>query len=481
MKKYFLIFLCFSAISLNIKAQEVIPDTEIGNKIRKMVDLFNSRDSLGLIEFMKKNMSEEYMKKISPEEKGKIQIEIYDDFGVIKPYSYKAKNKNKVKLIVHNRSMTRWLNMNFEFSEKEKNKLNRSYSRLSFKPKSVVIPRLKDNDLIIDIDKFLTELTNKDEFSGTILIAKNGKPFFEKAFGYANIDKKILNNTETKFALGSLNKMMTAIAIAQLHEAGKLNLDDLIIKHLPNYPNEEVAKSVTIHQLLTHKSGLGDVFNEKWESKKDSIKTIKDWFDIFVNEPLLFKPGKKYEYSNAGYVVLGAIIEKISGVDYYTYIREYITMPLGMNNTDFYSKNEIVNNMAEGYIWNKSEKKHQNNINDRPFKGFPAGGGYSTIGDLLKFANAIRDFKLINKSITKLFTTRKGRIIPIYPLGYAYGFMDSNIGGIRTVGHTGGAKGMCASFDIYWESGYTVIVLSNYDPPTAMEIANYIKERIDAK
>lgn len=468
--------------SLHIKAQEVIPNTEIGDKVKYFVELFNSSDSLGLIEFMKNNMSEEYKNKIKPEAKAVVSIEIRDDFGKINPYSFSCKKNNtKIILTVCNRSMTRWQKIHFEFSKTEPNKISFIGYRLTSKPKAVKIPRLNDEDLAKELNKFVSELVKSDEFSGTILIAKNGKPIFEKAYGYADIDKQILNNLETKFALGSMNKMMTGLAIVQLYQEGKLDFNDLIIKYIPDYPNKEAANKITIRHLLTHTSGLGGIFTEKWEKKKDSVRNVQDWFEFFAEDSLLFKPGKKNEYSNAAYIVLGAIIEKISGIDYYTYIRKNITEPLGMKNTEFYAKTDIVDNMAEGYMRNNSTNMPQKNTNTRPFRGMPAGGGYSTVKDLLKFADALRTMKLLNKKNTETLITRKQRLVPIMPVGYGYGFLDDGRNGIRTVGHPGGAPGMCGELDIYWESGYTVIVLSNYNPPTAMEIAAFIRQRISKK
>ena len=192
-------------------------------------------------------------------------------------------------------------------------------------------------------------LAKQDKFSGVVLIAKDGKPVFEKAYGLANKAKNIPNNTETRFNLGSMNKMFTAVAIAQLAEAGKLSFDDTVGKHLPDYPNKDVANKVTIHQLLTHTSGLGSYWNAKFEAKKATIKSVSDYLALFADEPLKLEPGKRFQYSNSGFIVLGAIIEKVSGQSYYDYVREHIYKPAGMKNTDAYEMTANTPNLAMGY------------------------------------------------------------------------------------------------------------------------------------
>ncbi|MDQ3062430.1 MAG: beta-lactamase family protein [Acidobacteriota bacterium] len=195
------------------------------------------------------------------------------------------------------------------------------------------IGKVTDNTMR-ELETFLDKLSTEDKFSGAVLVAKNGVPIFKKAYCLANKNTNAANNTETKFNLGSMNKMFTSVAVAQLVERGKLSFDDPISKHLLNYPNKSVADKVTIHHLLTHTSGMGDYKNEKFFEQIDQRKTIVDLLPFFANEPLAFEPGAKFQYSNAGFAVLGLIIEKLSGQNYFDYVRENIFKPAGMNNTN---------------------------------------------------------------------------------------------------------------------------------------------------
>jgi D-alanyl-D-alanine carboxypeptidase len=330
-----------------------------------------------------------------------------------------------------------------------------------------------------ELEALLDKAAAADTFSGAVLVARNGAPVFKKAYGMANQEKRAANRVDTKFNLGSMNKMFTSVAIAQLAEARKLSFDDTIAKHLPDYPNKEVAEKVTIHQLLTHTSGLGNYMNAAWIEKRAEIKTVTDLLPYFAEQPLKFAPGTGWQYSNAGFVVLGLIVEKLSGQSYYDYVRSHIFKPAGMLDTDSYESTRETANMAVGYTRmgadgrGRPDNPRLPNTARLPFKGSPAGGGYSTLEDLLKFDRALRSHKLVSAKFTNLITTGKVDA----PFGkYAYGFGDSRVNGKRYVGHNGGAPGTAAQFQSYTDTGYTLIVLANYDPPAVMPLIREIEQ-----
>ena len=214
-----------------------------------------------------------------------------------------------------------------------------------------------DAEVAAAADALLSADHGEGSFSGVVLIAKNGKPFFHKAYGMANRDLAAPNRPDTKFNLGSINKVFTQVAIAQLAEQGKLSLSDTIRKRLPDYPSP-VADKITIQQLLTMTSGLGDFFGERYDATpKSKFRTLADFLPMFVNEPLLFEPGTSKSYSNAGYIVLGLIIEKVSGESYYDYVRQHVFLPAGMKDTDAYMQDAIVPNRAVGYTRESEDGK----------------------------------------------------------------------------------------------------------------------------
>jgi D-alanyl-D-alanine carboxypeptidase len=334
-----------------------------------------------------------------------------------------------------------------------------------------------------DLSSYFDSLVAENKLSGVVLVAKDGVTIASKAAGVANKATNAPIDLNTKFNLGSMNKMFTAVAIAQLAQAGKLSFTDNVGKHLPGYPNKEVAEKVTIHHLLTHTSGMGSYFGEKFAAQREKLLTVADYLPLFASEPLSFPPGEKFQYSNSGFMLLGAIIEKLSGQDYYSYVQEHIYKPAGMNDTGFYEPGKEIPNLAIGYTRMSPDGHPQEEIRDntglREIKGGPAGGGFSTAPDLVKFHQALFGYKLLDKSHTEIITT--GKVDGGRGMKYGYGFGDINMGGKRSVGHNGGFPGIAANFEMFPESGYTAVELMNTDPPALMPVGKAIRERIPAK
>ena len=309
----------------------------------------------------------------------------------------------------------------------------------------------------------------RGEFSGVALIAHGDAVVWETAAGMADRGSGRPNRLTTEFGVGSMNKMFTAVAILQLVEKGVLALDDTIADVLPDYPNETVARSVTIHQLLTHTSGLGDVFAPAFNADPHAYRTNADYLPLFVDEPLLFEPGTGWSYSSAGYAVLGLIVERASGETYDAYVRRHIFEPAGMLHTAAHDVEETAADRAIGYTTQDIEGRETGilaaNTSLMPGRGFAGGGGYSTAGDLLRFRSALLSGRLLDPASTTLLL--EGKADMAERVRYAYGFMERTDAGVRAVGHTGGAPGICSFLWTYPDSGYTVVVLSNSDSDCA--------------
>ena len=321
------------------------------------------------------------------------------------------------------------------------------------------------------------DLGSRGELSGGVLIGRGREIAWESAYGLADRDPELPNRTSTKFNLGSMNKMFTAVAILQLVERGELALDDTIADALPDYPNEAVADVVTIHQLLTHTSGLGDVFTTQFEADPHRYRSNADFLPLFVDEPLLFDPGTSWSYSNAGYVVLGLVIERLSGDSYDAYVRKHIFEPSGMPDTAAHDVDEAVPDLAVGYTTHDVSGNETGvlaaNTPTLPGRGFAAGGGYSTTGDLFRFRNALLSNELLSPASTELLLAGKSDMAA--HVRYAYGFMDRVDAGQRVVGHTGGAPGVCSFLSMYLDTGYTAVVLSNSDSG-CVPVLEYLRE-----
>ncbi|MGD9141887.1 MAG: serine hydrolase domain-containing protein [bacterium] len=323
-----------------------------------------------------------------------------------------------------------------------------------------------------DLESYLSDAESAETFSGVVMVARNGAPVFQGAYGLACKNHNVPNELDTKFNLGSINKLFTGVAAAKLMQEGRLGLDDPIGRYLDDFPDEAASK-VTIKHLLQMSSGWGDYWNnETYLSTRFDLRRVSDYMVFLKDMPLEFEPGSESIHSNTGYEVLGAVIEAVTGQDYYDYIRDSIYAQAGMANSDSYARDSVVENMATGYtnIHPYDERgqgyRWANTLMLSP-TGTPAGGGYSTAGDMLRFANALKKYDLLNARYTGLLLNR------------FEGFADSDEPAGR-IAYAGGAPGVSAYLSMDLERDETVIVLSNYDSPIAIEIGRTIGEMLDS-
>ena len=321
--------------------------------------------------------------------------------------------------------------------------------------------------------------TKADRFAGAALLARleTGKPrvLFQGAYGLADREKAVANTIDTRFRIGSMNKMFTATAILQLAQAGKLRLTDPVGRWIPDYPNTAIARTVTIHHLLTHTGGTGDIFGPQYNANVNNMKTHDDWIRLYGRREPLFEPGARYAYSNYGMVILGVVIERVSGKNYYDFIDENIYRPAGMTQSGMPPESIPAGVRSVGYS-RRERGTHWTPTSIAGGRGIAAGGGYSTVADLLNFAAALMSHRLLNAEFTNLLITGKVDAGPGFR--YGYGFGDSRQNGVGSVGHSGGAPGMNGDLRIYPGTGYVFVVLSNLDPPAANAISSFMHDRV---
>jgi D-alanyl-D-alanine carboxypeptidase len=346
------------------------------------------------------------------------------------------------------------------------------------RPAEFVLPRLGQADLVAALRAKLEKDSAADKFSGAVLLAKNGQSIFTGAYGMADREKKIPNTVNTKFRIGSMNKMFTAISIMQLVQAGKISLSDPVGKYLTDYPNKDIAAKVTIQQLLTHTGGTGDFFGPQFDAHRLELKTLQDYLKLYGERAPEFEPGSRWEYSNYGFLMLGVVVERVSGKSYYDYVSENIYKPAGMTSTGSQPEDQSVADRSIGYTHSPGNNL-QPNTDTLPYRGTSAGGGYCTVEDFLRFANALTNHKLLNAQNTELLTT--GKVDTPRGEKYAFGFMENGAGTpLRHFGHGGGAPGMNGDLQIFPQSGYVIVVLSNLDPPAASRVSDFIVNRLPA-
>jgi CubicO group peptidase (beta-lactamase class C family) len=290
-------------------------------------------------------------------------------------------------------------------------------------------------------------------FTGTVIVALKGKPLFAQAYGEADRTSHRANSLDTPFNLASLNKMFTAVLVAQLQEQGKLAFSDKVGKFLRDWPQADVRDKISIDNLLTHTSGLGMYWGPAHDAKATTLDTVAEYCALFRDNAPAAEPGKRFQYSNNGYVLLGLIAERISGKDYYALVRERIYRPAGMRHSGHYLGTDSASGFALGYDANGKPT-----TSDMALRGSPAGGGYASANDLLRFATALEDGKLLSKTTLAKMTSGYARMGEDMAYGYGFGVTR---GKEKHYGHTGGTPGADASFEVFPESGYVAIVLSN--------------------
>ena len=324
-------------------------------------------------------------------------------------------------------------------------------------------PKLEPAEIGRRLGAFVDRLAAAGLFSGTVLVRQNGKVLLTRAVGVANRDFDAKVTLDTKFNLGSMNKMFTGVAAMKLVQQGKLSLDDPIGKHLDATWLPKVDRNkVLVKHLLTHTSGLGSYFNETFDRTSRLLyRKVDDYKPLVADETLAFEPGTKWAYSNTGMLVAGAVIEKASGMDYFEFVRSTITGPAGMKSTDCYQLDRVNPNLAVGYERRPTPAgvEYRNNVFDHVLRGGPAGGGYSTVEDLDRFAQSLRTNALLDAASTQeLLRPRPEIASPDYGLGFG---IDQTLAG-RRVGHSGGFTGISAGLDVYLDAGWNVAVLSNF-------------------
>jgi D-alanyl-D-alanine carboxypeptidase len=461
-----LVFLLLAS-SILCLSQTQPPDTPAGHQCAAWLESFDRGDKDAYRDFLEKNYPD-----------GAKDLDRDMDFrrmtGGFDFKKVEESTPTKLTALVQERGSDQMARLVIEVEAAEPHHITTLDLNAIPRPAEFALPHLSQSELLAATRKEIEKEVADDQFAGAVLIAKDGKPILSEADGLADREHKTPNTLKTRFRIGSMNKMFTAVATLQLVQAGKLGLQDPIGKYLTDYPNKNVATKVTIHHLLTHTGGTGDIFGPEFDAHRLELKTLQDYVNLYGKRDLKFEPGSKWEYSNYGFLLLGVIIEKVSGQNYYDYVREHVYVPAGMTSTASDPEDQPVPDRSVGYT-RMGSPDLKPNTDTLPPRATSAGGGYSTVEDLARFAAALQDHKLLNAEYTEMLTTGK----PGTPdNSYAYGFNDRKVNGVRCFGHGGGAPGMNGELKICPSNGYVIAVLANLDPPAASRIADFIANRM---
>jgi D-alanyl-D-alanine carboxypeptidase len=445
-------------------AQPEIPQTPAGKVFAAWLAAFNSADPAQLRAF-----DAAYPRKETPPVEDRLRFrEMTGGFTLVR---VEKSEPLSLTVLVQEKGSDTVARMETEVSADDPPKILKSTLEAIPHPPDLAVPRLSEGEALAALSARVDELAKNDQFSGAVLVARHGKVLLQKAWGRANRETGAPATLDTRFRIGSMNKMFTAVAILQLVEAGKLALDDPIGKYLTAYPNKDVASKVTVRHLLTHTGGTGDIFGPEFEKNRLTLRTHSDYLKLYGARALDGEPGKQFNYSNYGFVLLGALIEKVTGMSYYDYVESKIFRPAGMTSTGSLTEADSVPNRSTGYM--KRDGAWVPNTDTLPWRGTAAGGGYSTVGDLLRFAEALEAGKLISKKTLAEATTP-------HLQGYGYGFGIRGEGPSRSYGHGGGAPGMNGELRVFPQLGTVLVALSNLDPPAATRVVDYYALRMPA-
>lgn len=336
-----------------------------------------------------------------------------------------------------------------------------------------------DPTAIAQLDGFALGLAAADRFSGVVLVAHGNRVLLEKAYGPADPERDQAATAGTRYNLASASKMFTSVAILQQIAAGRLSLETRVGEVLRDYPNRAFADTVTVRHLLTHMAGAGgiDLFGVENAANRARARSVAEMVALHHHRPPSFPPGSRQDYDNFGYVVLGRIVEILSGESYEDYVARRILAPAGMARTGFIDCAPGASDLAVGYV--TLDGRRRPNCATQPLRGFPAGGAVATARDMFLFIRALRSGRLIPPALLAEATRPHHQFMGLgfFATDYGPGYDARDF----RWGHGGGgSEGMCTDVRFYPETDETIIVLSNHDGPGCFEVANFLHRQWSA-
>jgi CubicO group peptidase (beta-lactamase class C family) len=452
-----------------------LPDTVEGRRMGALLAAFDEGTEPAIRGFIEKNFSRKDLERMPVEPRLQRLRRLAGQTGPLALRKILAPTPEGPAMLVQSKETGRWYQIRLELAPSPGREILGididDSDASAMEPEPVFS---SDAEVARAADAYLAKLLAQDRFSGVALMARGGKPFFESAYGFADRRGKIPNTTGTKFNIGSINKIFTQVAIAQLASEGRLSLSDTIRKYLPG-DSLPAADRITILELCNMSSGLGDIFVPGYREAAPHLEKLSDFLPLFAGKPLLFAPGTSRRYSNAGYIVLGLIIEKVSGEDYHAYVRDHIFAPAGMGSSGPSVRSLREADIAIGYTRGGPESADDAplhpNTETLPARSSSAGGGLSTARDLLAFDKALRSGALLPARWTAwIYSDKNGPPSPGADLPKAAG-----------MGIAGGAPGLNAALESDGARDITVVVLANLDPPIAERTAVRLRRWLETE
>jgi CubicO group peptidase (beta-lactamase class C family) len=345
-------------------------------------------------------------------------------------------------------------------------------SALTSYPVSGEAQASSDDEAAEILDAYAARLAERGLFSGVVAVRRGAGRDHASAHGWASRAWERPNQVETLFDTGAMGTMFTAAAVAAMVGAGKLSFDDPVGAVWPDFPNRDVAERVTVHHLLSHTSGLGDYLGPEFERlSKDQLRGVTDFLPLFASKPLECAPGERFRYSNAGYVVLGGILERIAGTPFVDVVKRYVFAPAGMTRTDYLERDRENRDAAIGYTWHRWQRRGpgtrfppRHNAFAHPVCGGPSWGAFTCGRDLTAFGAALLSGAIAPAPVAEQMLSSRGGA---QPRGFGYGCELGALDGSRYVFSGGRQAGLSAHFTMFPEQELTIVALANIDPPAS--------------
>lgn len=470
------------ALSIGTAFAEKLPDTRVGKLATSIIDAINSGDSARMRSAAKASLSH------PDEDVVRLEQSLWKESGGIDVVSFE--DRRALAVLVRAKRGGRYAKVMF-FPDRDGSKLEmvaaKSASDPDAKVKDVLPIAKSPNEIASIVDRAGRRLNEQGRYSGSVVVMKGNDVLLEHSYGLANRSFGVQNGPHTRYNIASMGKMFTAVSIAQLIEAGKLKLESKVSDLLPEFPNPSIASKITVRDLLNHTAGLGMVMDSPKYDRERRYEWESDYYPTMVSQPLLFEPGTAQMYSNAGFVLLAAIVEKISGERFDLYLQKHIYSPAGMTETGSYQLDDVIPNEAEGYMHSADDpfaaEPLRTNRNYVPMPSNGAGGEYSTAMDMARFARALLAGKLVSQEWVSKLISNETQVKRATLPGYGFGFGSFDIDGKKAAGHSGGGPniGINSDLEFFTDGSYTVSVLGNSDAPEAQDFARRIMKMLAAR
>jgi D-alanyl-D-alanine carboxypeptidase len=446
-----------------------LPQTATGARVQEFLDTFGKADTAKIRAFVERAYTDDY-KAVAPIER---RIQLFLDArarGALEAAEVLAADGDTLRLRARHALTREWRTIELTTEAGSNARIKRIAVGFDW-PRTVEEYRSASREFAPSVSRYVDTLAKARLFSGAVRLERAGTAIVDQAWGTADIDSKAANTRDTKFNLGSASKMWTAAAIMKLIKDGRLSLDSRLSAFKLGVPLPANAADITIAHLLSHTSGLGNYFGPKYDAAdKASLSKVDDFLPLAVPLESTFKPGSDYSYSNAGFLVLGKIIELVSGKAYSDYVADVVFRPAGMKSSGCFAADEGV---AAGYDRTQTDSGpvYESNVPFLPKRSVSAGGCYSTTADMMRFFDHLKSGTLAPTETLVAFTSKQ---TPPGAEPYGYGFQLGPNG--EWYGHGGYFNGVGAVARAYRKpDGWRVVVLANH-----RDVAENVGQFLDA-